>query len=57
MQKEIEEIASDYLDLDTLETRNSDSLDIHELAVWQIRLALKMAYQAGYEAGAKEVQE
>jgi hypothetical protein len=30
-----------------LETRGSDSLDFHEVAVWQLRDALTAAYQAG----------
>jgi hypothetical protein len=32
-------IARQHLDLETLETRNSDSLDFHDLAVWGIRAA------------------
>ncbi len=31
----------------TLETQNSDSLDFHELAVWQIKELLEMAYKSG----------
>jgi hypothetical protein len=30
-----------------LETRGSDSLDFHDVAVWQLRDALTAAYQAG----------
>jgi hypothetical protein len=43
-------IAQQHLDLETLETRNSDSLDFHDLAVWGIRAALDAAYKAGQEA-------
>lgn len=45
--KTIEKIAREILDLETLETRNSDSLDFHDLAVWEIRKALEAAYEAG----------
>jgi hypothetical protein len=44
-------IAQTYLRLETLETRKSDSLDFHNLAVWQIKVALEAAYEAGHEAG------
>jgi hypothetical protein len=45
--KVIEKIAREILDLETLETRNSDSLDFHDIAVWEIRKALEAAYEAG----------
>lgn len=38
----------------TLETRHSDSLDFHDVAVWQIKEALEAAYEAGAEAARKE---
>ena len=40
-------IASEHLGLSTLNTRNSDSLDFHNVAVWQVRIALEAAYHAG----------
>lgn len=43
----IKNIAREELDLETLDARNSDRLDFHELAVWQIRKALLRAYEAG----------
>jgi hypothetical protein len=43
-------IAKEILDLETLETRNMDSLDFHELSVWEIRNALEAAYNAGRAA-------
>ena len=43
----LEQIARDHLRLETLATRKSDSLDFHDLAVWQIRDALRAAYDAG----------
>ena len=39
--------------IETLETRNSDRLDFHDVAVWAIRAALEDAYEAGRIAGAK----
>jgi len=41
------EIAKKHLSLETLETRNSDSLDFHDVAVWAIKDALQEAYEAG----------
>ena len=41
------EIAKKHLSLETLETRNSDGLDFHEVAVWAIKDALQEAYEAG----------
>jgi len=43
----IKQIARDELGLETLDARNSDQLDFHELAVWQIKTALLKAYEAG----------
>ena len=41
------EIAKKHLNLETLETRNSDSLDFHDVAVWSLKEALQEAYEAG----------
>jgi hypothetical protein len=40
-------IAKEILGLETLDTRNSDSLDFSEQAVWTLRAALEAAYAAG----------
>ena len=40
-------IAKEILGLETLETRNSDSLDFTEQAVWTLKAALEAAYAAG----------
>ena len=37
-------IAREQLGISTLTTRNSDSLDFHSVAVWQVRRALEAAY-------------
>ena len=49
----LEAIARKHLRIETLETRKSDSLDFHEVAVWSVAAALEAAYQAGF-AAAKE---
>lgn len=43
-------IANNVLGIETLDARKSDSLDFHDLAVWQIRKALEAAYEAGRKA-------
>ena len=44
-------IAQKHLGIETLQTRNSDSLDFHDTAVWCIRDALEAAFKAGIEVG------
>ena len=44
------DIAAEHFRLETLETRNSDGLDFHEVAVWSIRAALEAAFAAGQAA-------
>ena len=46
----INEIAQRILGIDTLETRKSDSLDFHEVAIWNIKEALEAAFEAGRQA-------
>ena len=46
------DIAARHLHLETLETRNSDSLDFHDMAVWSIKAALEAAYEAGRQSRA-----
>ena len=45
------QIALDHLFIETLETRNSDRLDFHDVGVWCVKSALMAAYQAGLAAG------
>ena len=42
-----EEIAREMLSIDTLETRNSDSEDFHDIAVWTLKAALIAAFNMG----------
>ncbi|WP_170958893.1 hypothetical protein [Magnetospirillum sp. 15-1] len=48
--KILTEIATKILDLETLDNRNSDRLDFHELSVWSIKAALEVAFAAGQKA-------
>jgi hypothetical protein len=41
------EIAERQFRIETLETRNWDRLDFHDVAVWAIRAALEEAFEAG----------
>ena len=45
-------IAQKHLGIETLKTRNSDSLDFHDTAVWCLKDALEAAFKAGVELGA-----
>ena len=44
------EIAQRQFCIETLETRNWDRLDFHDVAVWAIRTALEDAFEAGRRA-------
>jgi len=50
-------IAKETLRLTTLETRNSDDLDFHDLSVWYIREALEATYDAGFLAATERKRE
>jgi hypothetical protein len=43
----IDEIARKHLSIETLRTRNSDSLDFHDVGVMGVTAALRAAYEAG----------
>ena len=45
-------IAQKHLGIETLQTRNSDSLDFHDTAVWCLKDALEATFKAGVEFGA-----
>lgn len=44
------DIAKKHLSIDTLDSRKSDRLDFHDLAVWSIEQALAAAFRAGLDA-------
>lgn len=46
----MEQIARQHLCIETLKTRNSDSLDFHDVSVANVSAALAAAYQAGLAA-------
>lgn len=43
----LEIAAKHFHGIETLETRNRDRLDFHDVAVWSIRAALEEAFEAG----------
>ena len=48
LRDKLTKIAINHLLVDeTLETRNSDSLDFHDCSVWGIKAALEEAFRAG----------
>ena len=49
-QKALEKIAADHLGIETLATRNHDSLDFHEVSACGVKAALEAAYEAGRKA-------
>jgi hypothetical protein len=49
-------IARNELGMETLEPQNSDTQDFHEVGIWEMKTALKAAYQAGLAAN-KEAQK
>lgn len=53
LDMKLEQIAKEFLDIETLTTRHSDSLDFHDISVWSIKEALKMAYHLGVESSKK----
>lgn len=52
MKKEdiLTKIAKNRIGAETLETRNSDSLDFYDISVWSLKEMLEQAYEAGRKA-------
>ena len=52
MKKEdiLTKIAKNRIGAETLETRNSDSLDFYDISVWAFKEMLEKAYEAGRKA-------
>jgi hypothetical protein len=44
---ELASIARRVMRIPTLDARNSDRLDFHEVSVWELLKALRLAYRAG----------
>jgi hypothetical protein len=45
-------IAREHFGIETLQTRNRDSLDVYDVCVWDVKKALRAAYQAGARSSA-----
>lgn len=46
----LEQIARQYLGIETLQPRQSDQQDFYDLAVWSIEAALQAAFEVGKRA-------
>jgi len=52
LQVELEKIVRErFSEITTLETRNSESLDFHEVTVWGLKEILTKAYELGLRDG------
>jgi hypothetical protein len=49
-------IAREHLLIPTLESRKADSLDFHDVAVWQVEAAVKAAFEAGSRSAGKNAE-
>jgi len=47
LDRVLETIAQEKLDIPTLQRRKRDCLDFHEVSVWGLKRALRAAYEAG----------
>ena len=54
LEQQMQQIALDHLFIETLETRNSDRMDFHEVSVWGVKSALMAAYEAGRQAAKQD---
>ena len=53
LKLKLEDIAEKHLGCETLKTRNMCYLDFYNISVWQIKNALKEAYQLGLKQNKK----
>jgi hypothetical protein len=56
-EQQLQKIALDHLFIETLETRQSDRLDFHDVSVWGIKSALEAAFEAGRKAATSVPQK
>ena len=54
LDQQMQQIALDHLFIETLETRNSDSMDFHDVSVWGVKSALMAAYEAGRQVAKQD---
>ena len=57
IQADLEAIARDHLNIETLESRNMDSLDFHEVSVQAVQSALLAAWLGGIEEAEQQRQD
>jgi len=57
MKDKLLQIAEAVLSLETLESRNSDRLDFHDVSVWAIEEALREAYIAGQQSVVNDIKK
>ncbi|MDD4204358.1 MAG: hypothetical protein PHF62_04480 [Acholeplasmataceae bacterium] len=57
LHDKLTKIANDCLFIETLETRNRDHLDFHEVSVWGLLDALNKAYELGKVDARKELNK
>lgn len=55
LDKTLAEIARKHMGIETLRTRNVDSMDFHDVAAWVLRDALAEAYVAGHAKAAGDL--
>ena len=46
-KEQIEKIIMSNFNIEVIETRNCDSLDFHDIAIWQLVSAIREAYDMG----------
>jgi hypothetical protein len=56
MEKTLERIAHEELEITTLEPRNDREEDFHRLAVWEIKTIMERAYESGFRAANRKHQ-
>lgn len=50
-------VKNNFVGIDSIKTRNSDSLDFHDVAIWSIVYSIRAAYQAGYQAALQDAKD
>jgi hypothetical protein len=43
-----------FTSIDSIENQNSDRLDFHDVAIWEIKEAIETAYRLGYQQAQKD---
>lgn len=56
LENTLAKIAKEHCFVETLEAQGCDSLDFHDVSVWQLEKALKAAFKAGQMADGEKAQ-